>query len=117
MTVRLTAGIASDAAALPSDYEPVEAARVVSGEPSTRYVELDTTPGRTIAVWEHTEGVSIDVEADEVFVVLTGDATLEFTEPALPAIELRPGTIVRLEEGMHTIWTVRETLRKVFVAP
>ena len=44
-------------------------------------------------------------------------AFVEFADPALPAIELRPGSVVRLEEGMRTIWTVRETLRKVYVAP
>ena len=58
-----------------------------------------------------------DVEADEVFVVLAGDATVEFEDPALPPIELRPGSIVRLDEGMRTVWTVRETLRKVYIAP
>ena len=52
-----------------------------------------------------------------MFVVLAGDATLEFTDPALPSVELHAGVIVRLTEGMHTTWTVRETLRKVYIAP
>jgi uncharacterized cupin superfamily protein len=30
---------------------------------------------------------------------------------------LAPGSVVRLEAGMKTIWTVRETLRKVYVSP
>ncbi len=58
-----------------------------------------------------------DVEDDEVFVVLAGEATVEFIDPVLPPIELRAGSVVRLESGMHTVWTVRETLRKVYVAP
>ena len=65
----------------------------------------------------NTPGVSRDVEVDEVFVVLAGSARIEFEQPVLPPIEVRAGSIVRLEEGMHTVWTVRETLRKVYVAP
>ncbi|MDN3496193.1 cupin domain-containing protein [Planococcus sp. APC 4015] len=114
---RLTSGVAADAAQLPVPYEPVEVDKVVSGKPLTRYVDVDESAGRTIGVWEHTPGVSRDVEADEVFVVLAGDATIEFEQPALPPIELRPGSVVRLEAGMQTVWTVRETLRKVYVAP
>ena len=47
---------------------------------------------------------------------MSGDATVEFIEPALPSVDLRPGSVVRLEAGMRTVWTVRETLRKVYVA-
>lgn len=114
---RLTSGVATDAAHLPVPYQPVPPDKVVSGSPSTRYIDLDDGSDRTVGVWEHTPGVSRDVEADEVFVVLAGDARIEFEEPALPPIELRPGSVVRLEEGMHTVWTVRETLRKVYITP
>lgn len=119
---RLTSGVAADAAQLPVPLEPVPRDQVVAGSPETRYVDLDSVdsdaaPGRTIGVWEHTPGVSRDTESDEVFVVLAGAARIEFEHPALPPIELRPGSIVRLEEGMRTIWTVRETLRKVYIAP
>ncbi|MCV7365300.1 cupin domain-containing protein [Mycolicibacterium neworleansense] len=69
----------------------------------------------TIGVWEHTPGVSRDVEADEVFVVLCGHATVSFDDGS-PPIDLRPGSVVRLREGQRTTWTVRETLRKVFIA-
>ncbi len=114
---RLPAGPATDASRLAAAFEPLDAAKVIEGEPSTRYVALDTTAEREVGVWEHTVGISRDIEADEVFVVLAGNATLEFVEPALPAIELRPGVIVRLEDGMSTVWTVRDTLLKVLVAP
>lgn len=67
-------------------------------------------------MWEHTPGTSTDVEADEVFVVLAGAATVSFDGPALEPIELRPGSVVRLTAGMRTVWTVRETLRKVYLA-
>lgn len=114
---RLPLGTATDASRLAVAYEMLEPAKVIAGNPSTRYLAFDTTPAREVGVWEHTVGVSRDLETAEVFVVLAGDATLEFVEPALPAIELRPGVIVRLEDGMSTVWTVRETLRKVLVAP
>jgi uncharacterized cupin superfamily protein len=112
---RLTPGAVTDAASLPVPFEPVPADQVVAGSPATRYVDLDEASGRGVGVWEHTPGVSTDVEADEVFVVLAGSATLEFDDPTLAAVELRPGSIVRLEAGMRTTWSVRETLRKVYI--
>jgi uncharacterized cupin superfamily protein len=105
-------GTVTDAAALAPAMTPVPADQVVAGAPATGLVELTDT----IGVWEHTPGTSTDVEVDEVFVVLSGSATVSFEEPELPAIELRPGSIVQLTAGMRTVWTVRETLRKVYVA-
>ncbi|MBR7514131.1 cupin domain-containing protein, partial [Mycobacterium tuberculosis] len=64
---------------------------------------------------EHTAGISRDVESDEVFVVLGGAATVSFDDGS-PAIELRSGTVARLCAGQRTTWTVREALRKVFIA-
>jgi len=69
-----------------------------------------------VGVWECEPGVFEDTEADEIFVVLAGAAAVEFVEPALPAIEIGPGDVVRLEEGMRTVWTVSETLRKVYLS-
>ena len=112
---RLPPGAVTDASAVGGGFEPLAADQVVSGDPATRFVDLDEASGRSIGVWEHSAGASTDVEAGEVFVVLAGDATLEFDDPALPAVGLRPGSIVRLEAGMRTTWTVRETLRKVYI--
>jgi uncharacterized cupin superfamily protein len=36
-------------------------------------------------------------------------------DPPRPSIELAPGAIVRLDAGMQTVWTVHETLRKLFI--
>jgi hypothetical protein len=114
---RLTSGVAADAARLPVPFTAVAPEQVVEGTPLTRYIDLDETGERAIGVWEHSPGASRDVESDEVFVVLAGAATVEFEHPELPPIELRPGSVVRLEAGMRTVWTVRETLRKVYVSP
>lgn len=100
-----------------AEREPVGGDHVIEGAPATGHVVLDETTARTIGLWDHTPGVSRDVEDDEVFVVLEGDATLAFEgSPAAP-LELTPGAVVRLEKGAKTIWTVRETLRKLYISP
>ena len=105
-------GVEVDAAALAIPLEPLPADQVVAGTPSTGFVELTDT----IGVWEHTAGTSTDVEADEVFVVLSGSATLSFTDSAREPVSLVAGSVVQLTAGMRTVWTVRETLRKVYIA-
>ncbi|WP_400995407.1 cupin domain-containing protein [Agromyces sp. GXQ0307] len=117
---RLAAGAVTDAAGLELAHEPVPADQVVAGSPSTGYTPLDEPADGArageLGVWEMTPGAMRDVEVDEVFLVIAGRATVEFVEPALPSIELRPGSIVRLDAGMSTVWTVTETLRKLFIA-
>lgn len=107
----LPPGAMVDAAAAAIVHEPLPAELVVSGSPTTGLVELTDT----IGVWEHSPGTSTDVEADEVFIVLAGRGTVAFQDPALAPIELRPGVVARLGEGMRTMWTIAETLRKVYV--
>ncbi|MFT4229949.1 MAG: cupin domain-containing protein [Microbacterium sp.] len=109
----LAPGEAVPATSVALEREPLPAAQVVSGAPATGFVELTDTVG----VWEHTPGVSTDVEVDEVFVVLSGSGVLTFDEPALPPVALGPGVVVRLVDGMRTTWTVHETLRKAYVTP
>lgn len=119
---RLVAGAVTDAAALPLEHEPVPGDQVVAGAPTTGYAALDE-PGTEdgggageLGVWEMTPGAMRDIEVAEVFLVIAGRATVEFVDPSLPAIDLRPGSIVRLDAGMQTVWTVTETLRKLFIA-
>lgn len=116
---RLVAGAVTDAAALPLAHEPVPHDQVVTGAPTTGYAQLDVAAdgSRELGVWEMTPGAMRDTEADEVFLVIAGRATVDFADPAQPSIQLAPGSLVRLEAGMRTVWTVHETLRKLFVAP
>ena len=109
-------GIVTDAASLELGLEPLPADQVVQGSPATGFAELGEFAGIELGVWEHTPGASTDVEADEVFVVLSGSATVSFDDPALEPIELRAGSVARLTAGMRTVWTVSETLRKVYIA-
>jgi len=114
---RMPAGTLLAAASVALEHVPVESDQVVAGAPTTGHLVIDEEPGRTVGVWEMTPGAMRDVEADEVFVVLAGAATVEFEHPTLAPIVLAPGSLVRLEAGMRTVWTVRQTLRKVYVAP
>lgn len=93
---------------------PLEAAMVVDGTPAAGSRTLTTIAGVEIGVWEITPGTSTDVEVDEVFVVLSGVATVSFQDGE--TIELLAGTVVHLHAGDQTIWVVHETLRKIYTA-
>ena len=95
---------------------PLPASAVLAGAPTTATAVLDDTGDREIGIWEMTPGTATDTEADELFVVLSGRATIAFEDPSLPDLEIGPGSVVRLAEGMRTTWTVTETLRKVYIA-
>jgi len=102
------------AASLDLDHEPVPTAQSVDGAPTTAAVSIDEFGGLEVGVWEMTPGVMSDVEADEVFVVLSGSASVEFTD-ASPTLRIATGDVVRLAAGAETVWTVTETLRKVYL--
>ncbi|WP_084125808.1 cupin domain-containing protein [Demequina sp. NBRC 110054] len=104
------------AAGLSVPLEALPDSQVESGAPLAGAVVLSEVGGVEVGVWEHTPGVSTDVEADEVFVVISGRATIEFTDGSAPALSVGPGDVVRLAEGQATRWTVTETLRKVYIA-
>ena len=107
----------ADAAAVPLDHEPVAADQVVAGAPATGWAALGSTvDGAEVGVWEMTPGIMSDTESDEVFVVIAGRATVAFAA-SRESIALAPGSVVRLDAGAETVWTVTETLRKVYVAP
>ena len=104
------------AAALPDSelpLAPLDPAQVVEGDPEVRVLEVHDEPGLGIGIWQHGVGVSTDVEVDEVFVVLSGRATIEVEGG--PTLEVGPGDIGTYPPGTRTTWTVHETLRKVYV--
>ncbi len=102
MTLLLPAGAVVHAADVALEHAAVSPMQVVDGAP-------------TVGVWECTAVSSTDVEVDEVSVVISGRARIDFVSPALPSIEVGPGDVFRLESGMKTVWTVKETLRKIYV--
>ena len=101
---------------IPLLHEPLPADLVVSGRPTTATAVLDAYGDCEIGVWEMTRGVSRDTESDEVFVVLSGRARVDFEDSEAAPLELRSGSVIRLAKGARTIWTVSETLRKVYIA-
>ena len=103
------------ATALDLDPQPVAPDQAVSGQPRTGFHALTEFGGLEVGVWEMTPGVMTDVESDEVFVVLSGSATVEFADGG-EAIQLAAGDVVRLAAGARTVWSVTETLRKVYLA-
>lgn len=103
------------AAALKVDHQPVPAEQSLRGAPGTATVTLGLFGGLEVGIWEMTPGAMTDVEADEVFVVLTGSAAVEFDD-GTASLQIGPGDVVRLAAGTRTVWTVTDTLRKVYLA-
>lgn len=106
--------LASDARNLPLPTTLDAGAEITAGTPTARLRELGDMRGAEVGIWEMTEGAARDVEADEVFVVIAGHATLRCDGDE---IELRPGAVVRLHEGERTEWIVHEALRKLYFSP
>lgn len=104
-----------NAAALALLHSPVPAKQVQKGTPTASAVTLGEFDGHEVGVWEITPGTVTDVEADEVFIVLSGAASVEFVDEHR-LVHLGPGSVMRLVAGQHTVWTVTETLRKVYFA-
>lgn len=101
----------ADAALEPDELDPTT---VLAGDPAMASRALWTAKGGTVehGIWELTPGTVTDVEADELFVVLSGSATIAFEDG--PVLEVGAGDVVKLPEGARTVWTVHETLRKVY---
>ena len=105
------------AATISLDADPLAPDQIVAGSPKVSGHAIRSqhiTAGSVdIGVWQHTAGVSTDVEADEVFVVLSGRATIEIADG--PTLQVGPGDVGVLAAGAHTVWTIHEDLRKVYV--
>lgn len=76
--------------------------------------ELGAYADGSFGVWEITAGVSTDVEADEVAVILSGRGIVEDLDTGA-VVHLSPGTVLRMAAGVRTRWTIIEPLRKVYV--
>lgn len=94
--------------------EPLDPSSIVSGDPQvTGKVLWESEDGRQLrGIWQITPGVVTDTEADELFVVISGRATVEIADG--PTLEVGPGDFAVLHEGDRTVWTVHETLRKAY---
>lgn len=92
---------------------PLAPGQIVSGSPEVGIAVLQADERCERGIWEITPGVVTDVEADEMFVVLTGQATVELLDSG-QVLELAPGVLGIFTAGTPTRWTVRATLRKAY---
>jgi uncharacterized cupin superfamily protein len=116
-TRKCTMSFVVDAASLNISTCPVsDACRVpgADGVPHAGAVALDCDL-LDCGVWEHSVGVSRDVEVDEVFVVIQGVATVTKSDGSV--LNLKSGTIGVLKAGEVTTWNVTSPLRKVWITP
>jgi uncharacterized cupin superfamily protein len=94
--------------------DPLDGDSILKGTPEAfNRVVWDSDDGRMVrGVWEMTPGTVTDTEANEMFVVISGRATItpEGGEP----FDVGPGDMGVLEEGARTTWVVHETLRKAY---
>ncbi len=97
------------------DLAPIEPGNVLDGEPHTGWVELGGVPGAETGIWMHTPGTSTDIEENEIFVVLSGRATVN--AEGEESVEFAGGDVGVLLEGAVTTWVVHETILKVYVTP
>jgi hypothetical protein len=105
----------AEALAVQLTHEPVTADQLVSGQPTTGSVALGSFADREYGVWEMSPGAMSDVEVDELFVVVAGAGRIEFADGSAP-VDLAPGAVGRFDAGTRTVWTVSETLRKIYLA-
>ncbi|MGG8406044.1 cupin domain-containing protein [Streptomyces sp. 12297] len=96
------------------ETEDLDPSQIVSGDPVvTGKVLWESPDGKQLrGIWQITPGVVTDTEANELFVVISGRATIEVEGG--DTLEVGPGTACVLREGDKTTWTVHETLRKAY---
>ncbi|MCG2624827.1 cupin domain-containing protein [Arthrobacter sp. I2-34] len=104
------------------EHRPVPADQVAAGTPTTGLNSLGRFGGLGLGVWEMSAGGMHDIEAEELFLVVSGNATVVIHHDAPGGaasriIELAAGSLMHLTAGMRTTWTVHEPLRKVHLAP
>jgi len=95
--------------------EPLDPTHIVAGTPVVSHRALHTSADGRIerGVWQITPGTVTDVEADEMFVVISGSATIELLTSGR-SLTVGPGDVCVFAAGEHTRWTVHRTLRKVY---
>jgi uncharacterized protein len=102
-----------DAGALALEHFAIPPELTGTDGASTGGSRLPPFDGIETGVWEHSTGISIDTEASEVFVVISGRGRVTCEQGGV--IELAPGVIGFLQEGARTRWEISEPLRKLWI--
>ncbi|MBP1327121.1 putative cupin superfamily protein [Leucobacter exalbidus] len=110
--------LAISALTAPVALEAIAEDDIVSGEPQQGFTELGSIAGAEVGIWELRSGVVTDTEVDELFIVLSGEATIEILsgDDAGREVTVRTGDTMRLVGGTRTKWTVGDHIRKVYIA-
>lgn len=94
---------------------PVPADEVDSGQPRQGQRALGHLDGCETGIWELRDGAVFDTEEDEIFVVVSGGATIELLDEGR-SLEVTTGDVMRLTAGTRTRWVVRDHIRKVYLS-
>lgn len=94
---------------------PVDEARVDYGSPREGFVKLGTVGNSSVGIWELRGGAVFDTEVDEVFVVISGSATIKLIDEGR-SVEVKTGDVMRLTAGTKTRWITQDHLRKVYLS-
>ena len=104
LTVRV-----ADAELTPDAPKP---GRVLAGNPVTSSMVLPSDDNVGYGIWQIAPGTAVEVAPTGMFVVLSGRATIAVDGG--PTFDIGPGDACIWDGGERTIWTVHETLRKVY---
>lgn len=96
--------------------DPVPAEETVSGLPRQGTKELGVIGGAETGIWELRGGTVTDTEVDEVFVVLSGEASIEMLDEG-HTVDVKAGDVMRLVAGTRTRWVVPDHIRKIYITP
>lgn len=94
---------------------PVPAEEVDYGNPRQGTLELGTIGNCEAGIWELRDGAVLDTEVDELFVVISGGATIKLLEEGR-SVDVKTGDVMRLNAGTKTRWIVKDHIRKVYLA-
>jgi len=93
----------------------VPAEEVDYGNPRQGVLELGKIGGAETGIWELRDGAVLDTEVDEIFVVISGGATIKLLDEGR-SVDVRTGDVMRLTAGTKTRWIVKDHIRKVYIA-
>lgn len=111
----MTGAYEEDAGSMELEPWPLAESDIIGGMPQTsgRILWRSADGASEGGIWQITPGIVRDVEKSEMFVVLSGTATVELESGK--TLELAPGSVGTFEHGTATVWRVHSTLRKAFV--
>jgi len=87
---------------------------VLSGDPQTAELIVVEGDGLELGVWEVTPGVfrSTKNGIGEFMTILSGSGSITHADGRVDHLEA--GTVIVLSDGADVVWTVTQTIRKVY---